>query len=58
MHHIKIIVIVIYFLPFFYTLYKLSIPEHDETLTIYRKQLIWYYGCVFIPLFGCYYLLK
>ena len=48
----------LYFLPFFYTLYKLSNHENDKLKIIYRKQIIWYYICVFVPLLLCYYFIK
>jgi hypothetical protein len=50
--------ILLYFLPFFFTIYKLSINEDDKIKIIYRKQIIWYYICIFLPLLLCYYFIK
>lgn len=54
MINIFLLLIIIYFLPFFYCLY-LTFTKNDN---LYEKQLVWYYITVFIPAFLVYYLVK
>lgn len=53
---VHLIIIFIFFLPLFYSIYLLIHSPGDRN-ELYRKQIVWYYICVFVPIIICYYII-